>query len=275
MPWSPIARQVLRALALAVAVASAGCAAALNYTDPGGPRFAGIFEAPDPDPALRVVSFNIKYSREIARAIRLFEVREELRGADIVALQEMDAPGVDRIARALGLNYVYYPAVRHPGPDHDFGNAVLARWPIVDDGKIVLPHPQRWRKSQRAAVAATVRAPAGDIRVYSVHLETPFGVSGGQRKAQAEAILADALRYPRVVIAGDFNSRAVGQVFDRHGFHWLTRDTGSTISFFSWDHVFVRGLDAREGTGAGVVRDNEGASDHLPVWAVLSAPSAP
>ncbi len=73
-----------------------------------------------------------------------------------------------------------------------------------------------------------------------------------------------------MVIAGDFNSRdVVGDVFGGAGFQWVTRDAGHTISFFSWDHVFVRGLTLKAPPRKGIVLNNNGASDHLPVWAEL------
>jgi endonuclease/exonuclease/phosphatase family metal-dependent hydrolase len=253
--------------------AASSCAPALNYVDPSRPRYEGRFAAPDPDPAFRVVTFNVKFSREIDRASRLLREHPELRGADIVALQEMDAEGSERIARALGMDYVYYPAIRHPGTDRDFGNAILSRWPLSDDRKLVLPYLSRFRDMQRIAVSATAATPLGPVRVYSVHLETPGGIAAVNRQRQAAAVIRDAERYPRVIVAGDMNSRTVGEVFEWYGYRWPTRDLGSTISFFAWDHVFTRGLDV-VGKSAGVVRDNQGASDHLPVWAVLAPASS-
>jgi hypothetical protein len=44
---------------------------------------------------------------------------------------------------------------------------------------------------------------------------------------------------------------------------------GDTISIFSWDHIFVRGLGVPDVAPAGKVRDVRGASDHRPVWASL------
>jgi endonuclease/exonuclease/phosphatase family metal-dependent hydrolase len=256
------------AAALLLAGAAASCAPALNYWEPDRPRYAGRHAAPDDDPAFRVVTFNVKFAREVDRAARLLREHPELRGADLVALQEMDAEGTERIARALAMDYVYYPAIRHPGTDRDFGNAILSRWPLTDDRKLVLPHHSRFRDMQRIAVSATASTPFGPVRVYSVHLETPGGIAGVNRQRQAAAVIRDAAPYPRVIVAGDMNSRAVGEVFAWYGFRWVTRDLGSTISVFAWDHVFVRGLSVA-GQSAGIVRDNLGASDHLPVWAVL------
>ena len=257
------------ALLLSGGVATASsCAPALNYLHPTEPRYAGRFAAPDPDPAFRVVTFNVKFAREVDRAARLLREQPELRGADIVALQEMDGEGSERIARALGMDYVYYPAIRHPGTGRDFGNAILSRWPLSDDRKLVLPYLSRFRDMQRIAVSATAATPFGPVRVYSVHLETPGGIAAVNRQRQAAAVIKDASAHRRVIVAGDMNSRAVGEVFAWYGYRWITRDLGNTISVFAWDHVFVRGLDVTSGS-AGIVRDNQGASDHLPVWAVL------
>jgi endonuclease/exonuclease/phosphatase family metal-dependent hydrolase len=269
MPLVPTRLLLAAAVALAGgAGAASSCAPALNYVDPARPRYEGRFAAADEDPAFRVVTFNVKFAREVDRAAQLLGEHPELRAADIVALQEMDAEGTERIARALGMDYVYYPAIRHPGTDRDFGNAILSRWPLRDDRKLVLPYHSRFRDMQRIAVSATAATPLGPVRVYSVHLETPGGIAGVNRQRQAAAVIKDAERYPRVIVAGDMNSRAVGEVFEWYGFRWVSKDLGSTISFFAWDHVFTRGLNVVEGR-AGVVRDNRGASDHLPVWVVL------
>jgi endonuclease/exonuclease/phosphatase family metal-dependent hydrolase len=268
----PRSRQGLPATAVAVfLLALSSCASARNYPDRSGPRFTGAY-APAPPlvaPAtLTVVSFNIKFGRYVDRAIEVFREAEPLRRPDVVVLQEMDEGGVDRLARALSMNYVYYPAAVLPG-QRDFGNAILSRWPILADSKIALPHPGRFRKMRRIAVGATLDVAGRPARVYSVHLETPLGIGGRGREEQVEAVLADAAAYPRVVLAGDFNSHDIGRFLEHRGFAWPTRGLGHTISLFTWDHVFVRGLSADGPGGTGVVQDNRGASDHRPVWAAL------
>jgi endonuclease/exonuclease/phosphatase family metal-dependent hydrolase len=252
-------------------LAAAACSNALNYADPAGPRYEGRFSGIDADPALRIVTFNIKFSREIDRAIELFQKNHDLQNPDIIALQEMNNAGVDRIARALGMSYVYYPAAFHPQGSGDFGNALLVKGTIESDHKLILPHTSRLRHMLREAVVADVVVDGIRLRAYSVHLETPFQISASDRRDQAQAILQDAARYSGpVVIAGDFNSRdVVGDIFGGAGFQWVTRDAGHTISFFSWDHVFVRGLALKAPPRKGIVLNNNGASDHLPVWAEL------
>jgi endonuclease/exonuclease/phosphatase family metal-dependent hydrolase len=263
-------RRILGLFVLAL-LPTGGCSKALNYADPSGPRYEGHFPGVDADPALRIVTFNIKFSHEIDRAIELFQKNHDLQNPDIIALQEMNNAGVDRIARALGMNYVYYPSAFHPQASGDFGNALLVQGKIESDHKLLLPHPSRFHHLLRAATVADVVVDGIRLRAYSVHLETPFQISASERRDQARTILQDAAQYPGpVIIAGDFNNRdIVGEVFGSAGFQWVTRDAGHTISFFAWDHVFVRGLPLKALPRKGIVLNNYGASDHLPVWAEL------
>jgi endonuclease/exonuclease/phosphatase family metal-dependent hydrolase len=259
---------VLAACALSGALATGGCAAATNYLDPVGPVYRDSSHAAlEFDHAIRVVTFNIQYARHIDRAIEALRSHPALRGADIVALQEMDAPGVEAIARALRMNYVYYPISVHPRAGRDFGNAVLSPWPIDDSRKLLLPHLSRVRKQARAAVEARIRIGGQSVQVYSLHLGSPLTTGGGDRRRQAAALLASvrSIREP-VIVAGDLNSHGIGAQFESEGFAWPTKDVGATVHGFSFDHVFVRGLPLA-GAVAGVARDVRDASDHRPVWA--------
>jgi endonuclease/exonuclease/phosphatase (EEP) superfamily protein YafD len=269
------ARGAAAALAAAVAL---GCAPMPNLLHPSSPRFEGHYATPGPrvrGPAapLRVVSFNIRFAEEIDRAIAVLE-SDSLRDADVVMLQEMDDRGVERIARALALNYAYYPATVHPANGKYFGPAVLSRWPIERSWKLLLPHEGWGRRQRRTATAALLRANGAPVLAYAVHLETPIRLSESGRRDQALAVMRDAAGHAGpVLIAGDFNSQAIGPVFEAQGYRWATRRVGPSVSVFSWDHIFARGVLPGEAS-AGVVRDVDGASDHRPVWAVLSPATA-
>ena len=95
----------LRRLAATLALAASGlaCASAVNYLDPAGPLYSYPREetaaAPSAGRPFRVVSFNIAYAIEIDRAIEVLRETEALRDPDVLALQEMDAPGTERIAQ--------------------------------------------------------------------------------------------------------------------------------------------------------------------------------
>jgi endonuclease/exonuclease/phosphatase family metal-dependent hydrolase len=272
-------------IALALAASGLACASATNYLDPAGPSYVYAREgrasgADSSEAPLRVVSFNIAYAIEIDRAIEVLRGSEPLRDLDILALQEMDAPGTERIAQALGMNAVYFPSGVHPKHERDFGCAVLSPWPLEEPRKLVLPHGARVSGLRRAAVSATVVRGSQRIRVYSLHLPSPLAVSGGSRKEQLRVLAADAASVEGpVVIAGDFNSHDKVEELARAGFAWVTRDVGPTARFrllgiglagLSYDHVLAKGLRPIAGPGAtGVVADNRGASDHKPIWAVL------
>lgn len=278
-----------RLAAVLLAASCFACATATSYLDPAAPLHELRREGTPPGPAtgpLRVVSFNVAYAIEIDRAIEVLRQTEALRAPDVLALQEMDAPGTERIARALGLNAVYFPSGVHPKHRRDFGCAVLSPWPLEQARKIVLPHAARVSGLRRSATVATVVRGARRIRVYSVHLPSPLAISGGSRAEQLRVLARDALASPDpVVIAGDFNSHGKVRELERAGFDWLTREVGDTarlrvlgipLGGLAYDHVLARGLRLDKGAQAlGVVKDNRGASDHLPVWAVLMPAEAP
>jgi endonuclease/exonuclease/phosphatase family metal-dependent hydrolase len=276
-------------LALGVALAAcaalgAGCARAVNYLDPDGPlhsfrpEAAARTVAPRPGAPFRVATFNVAHAIELDRAIEVLRLAPELRGADVVALQEMDAPGTERIARALGFHAVYFPSGVHPAHRKDFGCAVLSPWPLEEPAKVLLPHGARVSGLRRAATAATVVRGSERVRVYSVHLPAPVSISPGSRREQLRVLAADALRHDGpAVIAGDLNSHGAAEEIAKAGFRWATRETGATtrlrllgmsLKGLAYDHVLARGLDAY---ATGVVQDNRGASDHRPVWALLAA----
>jgi endonuclease/exonuclease/phosphatase family metal-dependent hydrolase len=269
--------------ALTLAAALLVSCSPLNYLDSSGPwyeqRFAGV---PPPSAGaaarLRVVSFNIAYAVKIDLAVELLRAAPELQGLDVLALQEMDVPGTEQLARTLGLNSLYVPSAVHPKSGRDFGCAILSPWPLVEPGKVVLPIAGFGSGVRRSAARATVLWGDRRVRVYSVHLPSPLGVTGAARRQQIEVLLADAVDSPDpVVIAGDLNSHDIGNQLVEGGYSWPTRDVGTTSKFFffgmSIDHIFTKGLMAVADERAfGTVPDNRGASDHRPVWTLLEAP---
>jgi endonuclease/exonuclease/phosphatase (EEP) superfamily protein YafD len=265
--------RLTRALVVGLAVA-AGCTPTVNLPDPSSPRFLGAYASYPGDTSaapLRIVAFNVKLGRRIDRAIEVLQ-SDSLRGADVITLEEMTDVAADSIARGLQLNYAYYPSFIHPTDHTYFGPAVLSRWPIVRSWKLFLPHRSRTRGQIRTATAADVVIRGDTTRVYAVHLETAAGASDLTQADQARAVIADAAGFDGpVIIGGDFNSYGVGVVFTRAGYRWLTKYLERTISYFAWDHIFVRGLEPLRSdySSAGVVRDVRGASDHHPVWAVV------
>ena len=219
---------------------------------------------------LRIVTFNIKFGLHVDRAIDLLSRPGPLSGADVLVLQEMDAPGTEAIARALHLNYVYVPAAIHPASRRDFGVAILSPWPLERARKILLPHRHRIRKMRRTAAVATVITGVAPVRVYAVHFETPFGASAESRQDQARAIADDARSAAGpIVVAGDFNGTTGARELEKAGFSWLTRDVHDTAGPLDADHILVRNVCAAGEPPAAKARDLAHASDHSPVWAVV------
>lgn len=279
---NPLGRRSRLGILLLAGLLGLSCSP-LNYLDASGPSYEAHFAgggppAPAPDARLRVVSFNIAYAVKIDLALEVLRESPPLQRLDVLALQEMDVPGTERIARELGLNSLYIPSAVHPKSDRDFGCAILSPWPLVEPGKVVLPIAALGSGVRRSAARATVLWGARRVRVYSVHLPSPLGVTGAARRQQIQVLLSDAADSDDpVVIAGDFNSWDVGKQLVKTGYSWPTRDVGTTSRFLffgmSIDHIFARGLALPTDTSpAGVIQDTRGASDHRPVWAALDPP---
>ncbi|HEX9892349.1 MAG TPA: endonuclease/exonuclease/phosphatase family protein [Gemmatimonadales bacterium] len=213
-----------------------------------------------------VATFNLYLATRLERAIEVAASEPALAGADVLALQEADETAAHRMADALRLGYVYYPALVHPRTRRNFGPALLSRWPIVDDRRLELPHIGL-TGMPRIAVAATLQLRDQPVSVYVVHFGTMREILPNQQKAQAQRVLADAAARPGpAIIAGDLNRKSLGALFQSAGWRWVTREVGRTHLVWSFDHVFLRGFDGAR-VRAGSVRAALAASDHRAVWA--------
>ena len=249
-----------------------GCRTGRNYPEAANPRYAG---SASPRTALahgdtmRVVSYNIEFAQEVDRAIRELRTRPPLLDADVVLLQEMTAPAVRAIADSLDMSFVYYPTIYNKVFRRDVGNAVLSRWPILADEKLILPARSRYAKTQRTATAATIRFGDREIRVYSTHLGTAADLGHAGRAEQLGFILKDAERFTHVVLGGDMNSKDIGEVAVAARYAWPTRDIPKSSAFGRLDHVFLRGLAP---VAAGTVATPPNISDHRPIWMTAVVP---
>jgi endonuclease/exonuclease/phosphatase family metal-dependent hydrolase len=269
--WVGGMKSLRTVLLVATIAACQACASAINYDDPAGPVLVGqVPSAPHRAPLLRVVTFNLKFGRQVDAASTLLSQSGPLADADLVLLQEVDGPGTEQIARTLGMNYTYVPSAVHPMSRRDFGVAILARGGITDARKLSLPYPHHLRRMRRAAATAVVDSPVGPLRVYAVHFETVFGAADQHRRAQARAVLADAAGWQGpTLIGGDFNGTDAADEFGKAGFTWLTRHVHNTMWLFDFDHFSVRGLCPAGNPPAGRGPAAHGVSDHRPVWALL------
>jgi endonuclease/exonuclease/phosphatase family metal-dependent hydrolase len=253
------------------------CGPASNYLDALEPQFVGNYSdySSEFSGTIKAVSYNISFADNIDRAIHELGEFEELKDADIILLQEMDETGTEAIAQALGYNYVYYPASIHSRSDKNFGNAILAKWPIHAPEKIILPYKSPRNQEIRIAVKAIVTIDGMEIPTYSVHTET-FWLGRQKRDAQVDALIESIdTNQPHIIVGGDFNTLTPKSVtelqdsFTEVGMERATEGIGYTAQYsaleFTLDHIFTKGMTVID---VGKSDDAE-ASDHLPIWAKL------
>ncbi len=143
---------------------------------------------------MHCVTYNIQYSRGKDGQYDLARCIGEIRGADIIALQEVErhwersdmADQPAEIAALLpGYHWVFGPsfdvALANPGrpPGHpvdnrrrQFGDMLLSRWPILSSRTILLPktrYPDRFNMTM-GAIEGVVDCPLAPLRVWSIHI---------------------------------------------------------------------------------------------------------
>ncbi len=141
----------------------------------------------------------------------------EQSGADIVGLQEVDrfwarSGTVDQpqeLADMLGWHSCYGANLDH-NPDshstvpHQYGTAILSRYPILECTNTLLPKANPPAGEQRGLLEALINVRGVPLRFYNTHLHTQLA----DRLVQTEAI-AEVLddRGGLAVLVGDLNAR--------------------------------------------------------------------
>lgn len=258
------------------------CGPIRNYDNPDEPFYEGHYaeDVPVPGKTIKIVTWNLSFAENLEPAIDALTNVDELKGTDILLLQEMDEVGVELLAQELGYNYVYYPATMHRRHNKNFGNAVLTKWEITDHEKIVLPKSGSGSKHTRNAVMAIVKIADQEVTAYSAHFET-FWIMQPRNNRQV-AYLTN--RFDNgdefVLVGGDFNSLTKGsiayleQIFGQAGLQRLSKKTGYTFEYLgaklTLDHIFASGSEEFE---SGVWRGSD-ASDHYPIWSKIRLQSS-
>jgi endonuclease/exonuclease/phosphatase family metal-dependent hydrolase len=271
----------VKGLLLVFAACSLSCASVQFYNDPN--KCADYFspsnyKSVEQGDSLNVVTFNIKKARKIELAISELRQFEKTQNVDVYLLQEMDEKGVEAIAKALELNYLYIPIVYDKSDKKNIGNAILTKGAIECPQKLILPHAKWQNKQRRHVTIGEVTIHQKKILVYSVHTET-LAMSRQHRIDQIDGILDQARiqspNYKYVLIGGDFNTllskdgRMVVDKFTGNGFDWSTAAVGTTArAAFGLikprhDYLFSRGLKLMN-TGK---IETSVSSDHYPVFA--------
>ncbi len=155
---------------------------------------------------MKFITYNIQYGKGKDDQIDLERSIDELAGADIIALQEVErwcphSGNVDQ-ARVIAEGLRDYYWVYGAGVDlhvaggtptqnvrHQFGNMLLSRQPILTSRHHLLPKygSTDALSIQRSTIEATVQCGTRLLRLYSVHLTH---LSSATRLPQVEALLS-------------------------------------------------------------------------------------
>lgn len=238
---------------------------------------------------VNVASLNMAGQGRIADALTAWL---EDRTVDVLLLQEVGQVSTDgrvfaaELAARLGFAFAFASSIPYEN-GHSQGLAILSRYPLEDVSVHPLTHFRlRFRSRCRIALAATVQAGNGALRLANVHLDTR--INSGNRVAQLGPALEALGPFdgPRL-IGGDFNtmnvrwlrsmwplpylqrqSGAVRTMMSSHGFDTPFTDTPATFRFLGLplklDWLYLKDLKPLEW---GV--DRIEFTDHRGVWAHL------
>ena len=142
---------------------------------------------------MKCVSYNIQFGFGDDAEFNLERIVDAVRGADVIALQEVtrNSPmneGRDLVADIRAMLPDYFAAY---GPNLEadvgsyvkdgravdvrlqFGNMILSRTPILTSRNLLLPRSRSYDhvNLQRGALEAMIDTPFGPVRFYSVHLD--------------------------------------------------------------------------------------------------------
>lgn len=194
---------------------------------------------------MKCVSYNIQFGFGQDAKFDLERIVDAVRGADVIALQEVtrNSPmneGRDLVAEIRALLPEYF-AVFGPNFEADiashvkdgravdvrlqFGNMILSRTPILLSRNLLLPRNRSYDRVnlQRGALEAVVDTPFGPVRFYSVHLDhrgaderlaqigflmerlTSYPLEGGAISGISEMGFPEPPTPETFVVMGDFN----------------------------------------------------------------------
>jgi endonuclease/exonuclease/phosphatase family metal-dependent hydrolase len=185
---------------------------------------------------MRIVTYNIHGWRTADSRPNLTGVGDVLEaiGADMIGLNEVfyprvvagsDKPALEALAARLGMHCVFGAARRWPVqddmPEDAYGNALLARWPIIANAAHHLTSkeedPQRLldTKEERGLLEGRIQLPGGEtFTAYVLHLDhTDEEVRGIQLRVARTWLGRDRNR-PHVVM-GDFNAISLWDFAER------------------------------------------------------------
>jgi endonuclease/exonuclease/phosphatase family metal-dependent hydrolase len=285
----------------------------------GGPQ-----QRPSPDSSrtMRVMTYNIKHGQSNAACVQppvaagqppAADCNLNLDGTiavlrahtpDIIALQEVDrfwarSGSTDQVTAIAGglqmTHHCYAPNLDHPADNHSnrphqYGTAIVSRYPIVSCSNTLLTTFAGWE--QRGILGAVIDVRGVHTRVYSTHLQAGRTVagtaeSGGpQRVLQVQDIvrlLADVT--DPIVLMGDFNagssSNELQPLISRLRDVWVEAGSGSGNTSSARltgdptsriDYIFVSPGTSISSVAVPIDAQTRLASDHYPVISSIVVP---
>jgi endonuclease/exonuclease/phosphatase family metal-dependent hydrolase len=230
---------------------------------------------------IRVASYNIHKGVGLDRRRdpeRILAVLHEI-DADIVVLQEADrrfgsrASAIPRTLIDTASDYRAVPLDTRADSIGWHGNAILVRKGMAVNRSAIVPLPTL---EPRGAISADVETTLGSIRIVGMHLD----ISGIRRRNQARTIIAHALNTDPAlmpaILMGDLNEWSPnGGCLRDFSAHFTVASPGR--SFHSrrpvamLDRIMTSPALTVAACGVHHSALAARASDHLPVWADLTA----
>lgn len=212
--------------------------------------------------SLQVATYNIHGAKGMDGIRNLNRTAQAIRGADIIALQEVHSSWksnqAEQLATAVGLEHLFVPTLRRWFRDYR-GNGLLTRFPIKHWQTHLLPNVKGHR--YRVYSIAEVVLDNAILSILFTHLHTRQG-----RDQQLKIVLEHfgSLPLPAILV-GDLNTTGNDPTFAKHlpadaidavGSALGSQDTPERI-----DWILARGLDVNGGGYMG-----RGVSDHPYYW---------
>lgn len=235
---------------------------------------------------IKIVSYNMRWrgGDDLKKLIELFKTDNEIGGASIIGLQEVDRNKkrtgnentIKAMAQSLNMNYVWAAPPNTKGKERneeETGVAILSPFPLSDVTRIVLPN-EGPNGRRRVAIGATVSVGKVKIRVYSVHAETR--IKSDEKLRQIQEPIADLEKNHKevdgAIILGDFNTIFPAEI---EGTNRLFLENKFNTPFFekqtTWmqflielklDWIWLRDIQSKEyGINKRIT-----FSDHFPLW---------
>jgi endonuclease/exonuclease/phosphatase family metal-dependent hydrolase len=228
---------------------------------------------------VRIATYNIHRCRGMDRRVVPGRIIEVLRGinADVIALQEVIGAGPQRpgqaeeIGASLGMGWVM-TCVRTLR-QHQFGNVVLSRFPIVHHSQYDLS----WRTCEpRMCQRADIDVNGQVLHIYNVHLGTAVLERRYQAGRLASFVHDRRIAGPKVIL-GDFNewmkglaTKTLSSLFESVDIsqHLKRRRTyPGLFPVVHLDHIYYEGRVEVRSVEMPRTRQALMASDHLPLVA--------